>query len=159
MWRTDSLEKTLMLGKMKAGGEGDNRGWDGWMASPTQWTRVWANSRRWWRTGKPGMLHSMGSQRVRHNWAAEQQQSGHWDLTDVENLLQPTIKNIYSYQEDMNILQDKLYVRLQNKSPQILKGWNHKISFWSQWNETRNHNQRDSWRIYKYVAIKQRTVR
>ena len=59
MQRAHSLEKTLMLGKMKAG-EGDNRGWDGWMASPTQWTRVWANSRRWWRTGKPGMLHSMG---------------------------------------------------------------------------------------------------
>ena len=104
MQRPNSLKKTLMLGKMKAGEE-DNRGWDGWMASPTQWTWVWANSRRWWRTGKPGMLHSMRSQRVGHNWAAEQQQqSGHWDLTDVENLLQPTITKIYSSQEYMNIL-------------------------------------------------------
>ena len=51
-----------------------NRGWDGWMASLTQWTWVWAKSRRWWRTGKPGML-SMGPQRVRHNLATEQQQS------------------------------------------------------------------------------------
>ena len=45
MWRTDSLEKTLMLGKTEAGGEGDGRGWDGWMASPTQWTWVWQSSR------------------------------------------------------------------------------------------------------------------
>ena len=44
------------------------------MASPTQWTWVWANSGRWWRTGKPGMLQSMGSQRVGHNWATKQQQ-------------------------------------------------------------------------------------
>ena len=45
-----------------------------WMASPTQWTWAWASSRRWWRTGKPGVLQSMGSQRVRHNWAIEQKQ-------------------------------------------------------------------------------------
>ena len=54
---------------LKAGGEGDDRGWDGWMASPTQWAWVWASSGRWWRTGKPGVLQSMGSQRVRHDWA------------------------------------------------------------------------------------------
>ena len=60
--RTDSLEKTLMMGKMRAGEEGDDRGWDGWMASPTQWTWVWASSGRWWRTGKPGMLQSLGLQ-------------------------------------------------------------------------------------------------
>ena len=58
---------------MKAGGKGDDRGLDGWMASPTQWTWVWASSRRWWRTGKPGVLQSVGLQRVRHNWVAEQQ--------------------------------------------------------------------------------------
>ena len=46
--------------------------WDGWMASSTQWTRVWANSKRQWRTGKPGGLLSMGSQRVRHPWMTEQ---------------------------------------------------------------------------------------
>ena len=54
--------------------KGDDRGWDGWMASPTQWTWVWASSRTWWQTGKLGMLQSMGSQRVRQDWAAEQQQ-------------------------------------------------------------------------------------
>ena len=45
---------------LRAGGEVGNRGWDGWMASSTQWTRVWANSRRWWRTGKSGMPHPWG---------------------------------------------------------------------------------------------------
>ena len=63
MQRTDSLKKTLMLGKIDGR---ERRGWDGWMASPTQWTRVWASSVCWWWTGKPGMLHSIGSQRVRH---------------------------------------------------------------------------------------------
>ena len=57
--------------RLRAGGEGNDRGWDGWMASLTQWTWVWAGFRSWWRTGKPGMLQSMRSQRVRHNWATE----------------------------------------------------------------------------------------
>ena len=54
-----------------AGGEGDDRGGDGWMASLTQWTWVWVNSRSWWWTGRPGVLRFMGSQRVRHDWATE----------------------------------------------------------------------------------------
>ena len=59
--------------RLKAGGEGDNRGWGGWMASLTQRTWVWASSQSWWRTGEPGVLQSMGSQRVEHtteqlNW-------------------------------------------------------------------------------------------
>ena len=70
-WRADSLEKTLMLGKMRAGGEGEDRGWDSWMASLTQWTWVWVNSGSWRWTGSPGVLRFMGSQRVRHNWATE----------------------------------------------------------------------------------------
>ena len=49
-----------------------DRGRDGWMASPPRWTWVWASSGRWWRMGKPGVLQSMGSQKVRHSWAAEQ---------------------------------------------------------------------------------------
>ena len=65
MRRVDSLEKTLTLERLKAGGEGDNRRWDGWMASLTQWTWVWANFGRQWRTGKPGVLESMGSQQAR----------------------------------------------------------------------------------------------
>ena len=69
MWRTDSLEKTLML--WKVGRECNDRGWDGWMASQTQWTCIWVNSRSWWWIGKPGMLQSMGSQKVGHYWANE----------------------------------------------------------------------------------------
>ena len=70
MQRTDSLEKTLMLERLKAG-EGANRGWDGWMASPTWWTWIWVISGSWWWTGKPGVLQSMGSQRVRHDCVPE----------------------------------------------------------------------------------------
>ena len=57
--------------RLNVGGEADDRGWDGWMASPTQWTWVWVNSGSWWWTGRPGVLQSMGSQGVRHNWATE----------------------------------------------------------------------------------------
>ena len=57
--------------------EGGDRGWHCWMTSPTQWTWVWVSSRRWWRTGKPGMLQSLGSPRVRRGWETEQQQ-GYW---------------------------------------------------------------------------------
>ena len=81
MQRADSLEKTLMLGKMKAKGEGGSRGWDGWMALQTQWTWVWKNSGRGWRKGKPGMLKFMGLQRIRHTIVTEQQPPPHqWFL-------------------------------------------------------------------------------
>ena len=66
-------KRTWYWERLKAGEEGDDRGGDGWMASPTPWTWVWANSRRWWRTGKPGVLQSIGSQRVRQDLATEQQ--------------------------------------------------------------------------------------
>ena len=59
--------------RLRAGGEGDDRGWDGWMISLTQWTWVRANSGRWWRTENPGVLLSIGSQRVGHDWMTEQQ--------------------------------------------------------------------------------------
>ena len=70
MLKTDSLEKILMLGKI----EGRRRGWlrwGIWMASPTQRRWIWASSRSWWWTGKPGMLQSMGSQKFRHDWVTE----------------------------------------------------------------------------------------
>ena len=57
--------------RLKAGGEGDDRGWHGWMASLTQWTWVWVSSKSWCCTRKPGVLQSMGSQRIRHDWATE----------------------------------------------------------------------------------------
>ena len=60
--------------RLRAGGEGDDRGWDGWMASPIQRTWVWASSRRRRWTGRPGVLQCMGSQSVGHDWRTEQQQ-------------------------------------------------------------------------------------
>ena len=71
MQRPDSLKKTLLLGKMESRRRRGNRGWDGWMASLTRWTWVWASSWSWWWTGKPGVLQSMQSQRVRHIWVTE----------------------------------------------------------------------------------------
>ena len=71
MWRVDSLEKTLRLGGIGGRRRRDDRGWDGWMASPTRWTWVWVNSGSWWWTGRPGVLRFMGSQRVGHDWATE----------------------------------------------------------------------------------------
>ena len=57
--------------RLKVGGEGDDRRWDGWMVSQTRWTWVWESSRCWWWTGKPGVLQFMGSQRVGHDWVTE----------------------------------------------------------------------------------------
>ena len=73
LWPLDanSLENTLMPGKIEAGGKGDDRGWNDWMASQTQQTWVWLSSMSWWWTGRPGMLQSMGLQRVGHDWATE----------------------------------------------------------------------------------------
>ena len=62
MWRADSFEKTLIWERLKVGKEGDDRRWDGWMASLTQWTWVWVNSRSWWWAGRPGVLQSTGWQ-------------------------------------------------------------------------------------------------
>ena len=71
MRRVDSLEKTLMLGGIGAGGDGDDRGWGGWMSSLTRWTWAWVNSGSWWWTGRPGVLQFMGLQRVGQYWATE----------------------------------------------------------------------------------------
>ena len=71
MQRTDSYEKTLMLGKIEDRRRRRRQRWDGWMASPTRWTWVWVNSWSCWWTGRPGVLQSMGSKRVRQDWATE----------------------------------------------------------------------------------------
>ena len=65
------LKRPWCWERLKAGGEEGDRRWDGWVASPTQWTWVWMNSRSWWWIGRPGMLQSMGLQRVRHDWVTE----------------------------------------------------------------------------------------
>ena len=84
--RVDSLEKTLMLGGIGAGGEGDDRGWDGWMASLTRWMWDWVNSRSWWWTGRPGVLQFMGTQRVGHDWATELNWTKHHSNYNVPTL-------------------------------------------------------------------------
>ena len=71
MWRADSFERTLMLGKIEGRRRRGRQRWHGWMASPTRWTWVWVSSGSWWWTGRPGELWFMRSQRVRHDWATE----------------------------------------------------------------------------------------
>ena len=88
-WNSNTLatwckELTWLWERLKVGREGDDRGWDGWMASPTRWTWVWVSSRSWWWTEKPGMLQSMGLQRVGHNWETEL----NWTETHSKNLIQ-----------------------------------------------------------------------
>ena len=65
------LKRCWCWERLKAGGEEDDRGWDGWKTSPTRWTWVWTSSGSWWWTGRPGMLQSMGLQTVRQGWATE----------------------------------------------------------------------------------------
>ena len=86
MQGADSWKRPWCWERLRAGGEGDDRGWDGWMASPIQRTWIWASSERWWRTRKPGALQSMGSQRVGHNWATEQQVTSPKNLALITKL-------------------------------------------------------------------------
>ena len=71
MQRTDSLKRLWCWKMLLKAGEGDDRGWDGWMASRTRWTWVWASSGNWRWTGRPGVVQSMGLQRVEHDWVTE----------------------------------------------------------------------------------------
>ena len=71
MWELTHLKRPWCWERLKVGEEEDNRGWDGWMTSPTQWTWVSVNSGSWWWTGRPGVLQSMGSQRVGDDWATK----------------------------------------------------------------------------------------
>ena len=98
MQRTDLLEKSASAPpwcweRLRAGGKGDDRGWDGWKASLTRWTWVWVGSGSWWWTGKPGMLHSMGSQkRVGHDWATELDTSSEAGVNRFRNHLRIVLK-------------------------------------------------------------------
>ena len=99
MRRTDSFEKTLMLGKIQGRRRRDNRGWDGWKASLTRWTWVWSSSRSWWWTGNPYVLQSMGLQRVRRDWL--------FVVTELKLL--NTFKNyICSHMHGVQICEEKL---------------------------------------------------
>ena len=87
------LKRPWCWERLKVGGEGDDRGWDSWMVSLTQWTWVWVNSGTWWRTGRPGVLQFMGLQRVGHDWATELNwtECAHFPfiLRNLFNLCQP----------------------------------------------------------------------
>ena len=88
IWRADSLEKTLMLERLKAGGEGDDRGWDDWMASPTEWTWVWVNSGSWWWTGRQAWcaaVHGVTKSRIRLSGWTEL----NWTMAPDSGLLKP----------------------------------------------------------------------
>ena len=92
-------------------GEGDNRGWDGWMASLTWWTWVWASSEGWWWTGRPGVLQSMGSQRVRHNWATDEGLQYNFLVNSMEHFLKADTVSpvhccheVYGLREEKNVL-------------------------------------------------------
>ena len=81
---------------LRAGGERDDRGRDGWMASLTRWMWVWVNSRSWWWTGRPGMLRFMGSQRVGHNWVTELNWTELGNEIYLKNLFQTNLFLKYS---------------------------------------------------------------
>ena len=90
-----------------AGGEGDDRGWDGWMASRTHWTWVWVNSGSWWWTGRPGVLRFMGSQRVGHDWVTELNWTLIFRLPALEHLVLKLMdfygllpKSVYNVRKD-----------------------------------------------------------
>ena len=81
-----NLKRPWCWEKLRAGEVGENRGWDGWMASPTQWTWIWVCSRSWWWTGKPGVLQSVGSQWVGHVWVTPELNSYKYkSKTNVSN--------------------------------------------------------------------------
>ena len=91
-WHPIEIARPWCWEILKAGGERDGKGWDGWMASRTQWTWVWASSWSWWWIGKPGVLQSMGWQRVRHDWATElnwTERQRRWSLNIYLFLLPP----------------------------------------------------------------------
>ena len=117
---TDSLEKTLMLGKIEGGGEGDDRRWDGWMASPTWWTWVWESSRSWWWTEKLGVLQSMGSQRVRHDWATKLRYSQLSTNQVPDTLLNH--RNGQSYTKEIDVLLSRVNTYADMCSYQMLIG-------------------------------------
>ena len=87
MWRTDSLEKTLMLGKIEGGRSRGQQRMSDWTGSLTQWTWVWVNYRSWWWTGRPGMLQSMGSEKFREDWVTKLNWFAIWGMQMLELLI------------------------------------------------------------------------
>ena len=124
-----------------AGGEGDDRGWDAWMASLTRWTWVWVNSGSWWWTGRPGVLRFMGSQRVGHDWATDLIWSDGWFYTCIYYMFN-TICMVSLWLEEK---WSSIY-RLWHHSHQTKGNLSHKIGFfpssksWPFWIYIRNYS-------------------
>ena len=95
--------------RLKAGGEGDDRGWDGWMVSLIRWTWVSAISGSWWWSGKPGVLQCMGSQRVRHDWESEltELHAGSTLVLSSVSQSRPTLCDPHTSEKQMKILRKK----------------------------------------------------
>ena len=94
-WSSNTLahwKRSWYWERLKVGGEGDNRGWDGWMASPTQWTWVWVDSVSWSWTGRPGVLQWTVAQRVTCNWATELNWA--WPHTSEQDPISPSVSPI-----------------------------------------------------------------
>ena len=128
MWRVDSLEKTLMLERLKAEGEGDDREWDGWMASPTQWPWVWDSSESWWWTGRPGGLRFMGSQRVGYDRGTELNWSKKMSLKMVYRALKSKqMLDFRKYFEDKSLCcflsSGSRHTRTMKRSPPPQPAW------------------------------------
>ena len=97
---------------MKVGGEGDDRRWDGWMTSLTQWTWVWVNSRSWWWTGRPGVLRFIGLQRVRHNWVTELNWAWNHEVYKLLRLVVITLKKDLEIHLNGNVFINSLFLLL-----------------------------------------------
>ena len=102
--------KSWLIGKdwcwerLGAGGKGDDRGWDGWMASPTRWMWVWVNSGSWCWTGRPGVLWFMASQRVGHDWVTELTDWLKWNLfLYIEFFCPVALQNAYIYANHLSV--------------------------------------------------------
>ena len=94
--RTDAFERPWCWERLKARKEGDNKGWDALIASPTKWTWVWISSGSWRWTGRPGVLKSMGSQRVRHDWATEMNWTDMSSICSIEEIFRLHNAKLYS---------------------------------------------------------------
>ena len=126
------LKRPWCWERLRVGGEGDDRGWGGWMASLTQWTWAWVNSGSWWWTGKPGLLQSMGLQRVRHNWATDLNWTKH---------MQKILENSIYIEEHDKIL----------KQPHILKTLLD-LKFWFP-SKTIFSLHKIKWKLLSYVQL------
>ena len=130
MWRVTHLKRPRCWERLRAGGEGDDRGWDGWMASLTQWTRVWVDSGSEWWTGRPGVLQFMGPQRVRHDWVTELNWTESTSHPGYQN--QESLRNFHKQEETKNTwllnimwcgILDRILEQQQEKEEKVEEIW------------------------------------